>query len=493
MPALMKRLLSSILICCVHTLYAQDSYLELLTSPCNDYCTNAAVIMGILDNKLVVNVYDGTNSSMYTYDGNGSLLSVGGVSTMRPVEHVTTNRDRYVGFAINDKMYFTGRTDSNQIYVWDGMLLEKAPIQNQRYTGSFITANNKLYHTFPIDNDSEYKTYEYDPATGINRLFCDSALINGLYFKGKFIYATRDSMHGGEFHFYEPATNTYGLLADIFPGKEDSYPGIAMIAEDKMFFTAFSDTNTKNLFMYDGVQEPVQLTNFTRYINSTNTHGGITDVVYDNNGNLYLHVNNSPPHGNMLYKFDIKKTEVTYVDTINYAWSSMCIYNNSIFYTGNSNGPTPFTQHLFKYNLTTHQRTQIQDPDTAYTFYAGQMKVLDGALFITGSSFRYMGTQLYRYYEEPPYTLDATIYPNPATAEAYVKLGTDTTQTFVLTMYDAMGREIMWRNLGTFKKGGTYHYPAAATAGCRYLHLHPSRQQQGHCTAPKTGKTLTAG
>lgn len=409
--------------------------------------------MGVLNNNLVVSIYDGTNSSMYTYDGNGGLLSVSASSTIRPLEYVTANRDRHVGLTIKNKMYFAGSTDSNQIYVWDGTLLEKAPIKNQRYAGSFITANNKLYHTFPIANDSEYKTYEYDPATGINRLFCDSPIINGLYFKGKFIYGTRDSVHGAEFHFYEPATNTYGLLADIFPGKGDSYPGMAMIAADKMFFTAFSDTNTKNLFIYDGVQAPVKLTDFTRYINSPNTHGGITDVVYDNNVNLYLHVNNSPPYGNMLYKYDIDKAELTYIDTINYALGSMCIYNNGIFFTSIDNSPNPFTTHLFKYNLATHQRTQIPDPDTAHSFHADQMKVFEGALYLTGHAQRYWGTQLYRYYEEPPYTLDASIYPNPATTEAYVKLGTDTTQAFILTMYDAMGREVMWQNLGTFKKG----------------------------------------
>lgn len=438
----MKRLLSAILICCVHTLHGQDGKLHIVQDYCREYCSGAPEFMGILNGKAVFNIFDEKYHNFYTFTEDALYQ----VNTFEGLENISN------GTEIDGNIYFTSYYDApteskSYLCVWDGASTIKYIISDTGLSNKPVIITkwkNRLY--FRHRN----ATFEYNPASKQIHQVAIDTVISTVIYNDKFYYVLYEAPNH-RLMVCDPANKTNKTVA-IYYGTKGRAPANFIVAGEKLYYTAFDTVYGRELYSIEGDHIPTRITNV--YPGADIGYGSYsTTHAFHLNNQIYF----TATRDSSIYTFaqeyfvyNISNNTTVKDNTLNrYKATIITDFKENIIFSSTNNNSI---SGLYSYNPAKQTVKQILPADT-FTFKTfSALTSLNNTLFLTGGT-KEVGAELFRYYEEPPYTLDATIYPNPATAEAYVKLGTDTTQAFVLTMYDAMGREIMWRNLGTFKKG----------------------------------------
>ncbi|PQO25282.1 hypothetical protein C5Y96_25600 [Blastopirellula marina] len=126
--------------------------------------------------------------------------------------------------------------------------------------GAFYFYAESQEHKLP----SGFNLWKYDPAANggqgeaepLNREIIgvstqydrDMIAFDGkIYFTGN----KSDTGAGTELWSYDPASDTFTLVADVYAGNQSSYPNRLTILNDKLYFIGFDGTNDRALLQYD--------------------------------------------------------------------------------------------------------------------------------------------------------------------------------------------------------------------------------------------------
>ncbi len=409
-----------------------------------DTCAYDPVFMGRINNELTYAVTSGKKQKFITCNEAGIIRSdsFAGLHIMGPV------------YTIGTTFYYINRNDSDltyRLYKWNKTDIPQnilAPA-NCIVPRIFTTRAEKLYLDI---YDTVLRTnamYEYDAHSEQLKKITDTAVYLA-FAVGQHIYYMQADAQNGKWWRYQPQQQSKEPATGLWT--EGEYLSDFYNFNNKSYFILQKDALPPALYEYDG-KTVVKLANVADkgiYLPSYSYSFALT--FYQNR--IYFPYYFATGEKNKLYYYDLEtKTSAQLLDHAK--WKILmsegsCIYRGKIAFSGISGEPGSVGRNLFIYNTATDELRKVENGHK-YLNSFGSLKTLRNTLYLSIFIAEYR-TQLYRYEEEWKYD-NPTIYPNPATTEAYVKLGTDTTQAFILTMYDAMGREIMWRNLGTFKKG----------------------------------------
>ncbi len=366
----------------------------------------------------------------------------------------------YSSIALNDTVYFLGMTYGPNsvmgLMKWDG---QSAPQLVQPlslwavfgYVRQITTLNNKLYFVGGIDS-SRYTVSEYDPATGALKAIAKSiSPINALaIFKNKILYAHYTDSNNYCLFSYNPQTGrTERLLKDrtyISSYMEDSF----LEVDGVLYFMAATVTPTYELCRYDGNSAPVVVSSMNNAASVFYAHslayaaGGIYHQVYD------------PNVGHQLWRYNIATGTNTVVRTIEnnkrlFAYN-LFAYRDKIFMNIYAND-TNEQNRIYIYNPQTDSSSLMPLPAGTSPYFIYQYRYLyDDAAYMCAETADY-GLELFRYTEAPEVQAKATLYPNPTTGNAFIKIHSDTLQALAISIHDAVGHELLYQNIGDFHKG----------------------------------------
>ncbi len=222
----------------------------------------------IFDSKLLFRSYDATTGTeLWQYDGTTAATMVYDIN---PGTGSGIGGNKFTIF--NNKLIFNATDGVNGLEMWqyDGV-----------NTPSIIA---DIYPGAASSYASQYKEYD-----------------GKLYFS-----AQADTIIGTELYMYD-GTNAPSLVADILPGlasngyAHSSYPSYLNIINDKLIFVARDTSNIKNIWEYDFVNAPLQITNYSLTGFAANYQFSSMTAIDDI---LYFWADEALGFGSELYKYD---------------------------------------------------------------------------------------------------------------------------------------------------------------------------------------------
>lgn len=177
---------------------------------------------------------------------------------------------------INDKLVFYADDGINgkQMYVYDGL---NSPVKMSNFNGSlsdFVEVNQKLYFTHKEDS---YDLWEYD-GENLNLFYPGFRYAGELIsFKDKLIFTWADAESGFELWEYDLINEPY-MTFDI-DVEGSSYPKYFCESEGNLIFQA-KRGDTEKLFIYDGYNAPVEI--------DTGAHNGSVTEIIGFDGKIYF-------------------------------------------------------------------------------------------------------------------------------------------------------------------------------------------------------------
>ncbi len=231
---------------------------------------------------------------------------------------------------------------------------------------------------------------------------------DGFYvYNGKAYFNATDSTHGCELWVTDGTSGGTNLVADIYPGTADSYPGYCNNIEgpikngfitfnNKMYFTAGDSLHGVELWQSDGTTAGTTLV-ADIWPGPGNGAPGFYGGFYSANGKLYFSANDST-HGYELYTSDGTAGGTLLVSDINPGLGSSmplfytaAVLNGKLFFgaTGNGSG-----YQLYSSDGTTAGTHAISNIYTSSTFSPVNMVAFNNSLFLEGSDST-QGRQLY--------------------------------------------------------------------------------------------------
>ena len=378
---------------------------------------------------------------------------------------------------VNGKLYFPGRSQYSlnehyDLYSWDGS--GTPALVHSFITGhlrgnpqSFITCNNRLYFAY---KDS---LWMHDPAMNVtnqlgNMLFFDApvAMGNKVYFTGA------DEQIDIELYELDASNNKIQLLADLVPGSRSSSPSALSIIDNKLYFVAGLPAGGAELWSYDGVNPPSQLTNFSAGTEMISTSGFSSFPLTELYGSIYFGVYNPNTQKHSLCNYTLS-TGIT--NTIPYGKLSanrlikdIMRYGNKIYFSGGNASRIS----MFTYDGT-------NPPKEFFDFIDGWPVRIDDTLYISSQKMSdSKGYEPYKYYDptlsvaEVPFAMQCPIYPNPTTSSWNFDLNSLKEDNLQLIITDVTGRVVSKQQVNSDRKisatapaPGMYLYYVTDNAG----------------------------
>ncbi|NRA49230.1 MAG: hypothetical protein HRU12_08855, partial [Phaeodactylibacter sp.] len=264
-----------------------------------------------------------------------------GLAVAADVNTTTIGSNPFSFTAYNGKLYF-GADEANsgrEIWVYNPAtgnteLLSDTP--GSVRPDNFAVLDGKLYFsgTHP---DSGYGLLSYDDATGQIEATAFSTPSNTGHITDVVIYDDRvffkafDEELGDELHAYDPSTDTYEVIADLYPGEEDANPEELVVCAGALYFRAEDGTVGYELWRYQSSTNAVEL---VADIDPGSSDGSPEDIV-EKDGALYFRANH-PDAGFELLSYDPTTDEVTLLTDAsgNLYPEYITFYQDKIYFSG---------------------------------------------------------------------------------------------------------------------------------------------------------------
>ncbi len=182
---------------------------------------------------------------------------------------VTVATPRFKVF--NDHLYFSansGATNQFGLYKYDGInspVLASAD-SNYRVINGFFEVNNKLVLT-AMDTNFQSHLYTYDEVNQ-EQFLSDTLMFKAAVYNDKILFTRSEIATGRELWECDGITAPH-IVADLNPGAGSSVTSmhfsnfnLTTIFEDKFYFNGDDGQSGTELWAYDGVNPPCQITDF---------------------------------------------------------------------------------------------------------------------------------------------------------------------------------------------------------------------------------------
>lgn len=468
---MMRTLYLSIFLLSFYTTHAQYDTLRMLQDYCPGTCDGNPVPMGLLNGNLIISAQDETRKYLYSYNADGLLQSFQNDSTppLSVLSPVNPHRFTAVAAAPGDALYFCstldGRSDSIRLFSWDGMNkpVKILPASDTPHSiGAPIWWNDKLYFSAYNIRNYTYSTHVYNPKTKTVTKVGDGGYTYGVVYKDKFYYKNFGSNTGQELFAFDPKTGNALMVADINPGQESGDPEHFIVVEDKLYFLATHPDYGRGLYMYDGVNAPKCV--------SYHSNKSRAYTITPHNGRLYMYYQ-AQPNKVVHTSYDITTNTTRTEDSLDKYLGNifMASYHGKLIFNGYKVVPGNAYHVVYSYDAENKIVRELPT-DQQYTFrYIYGFDVYNDVLYINGTTAEH-GYEMFTYRERLPAKESYILYPNPTLDNAYIKATTEIKQNFDLSIYDAAGRQILWRRLGAFDKGEhNIHIPVSHLAAGVYI------------------------
>ncbi|WP_421946477.1 T9SS type A sorting domain-containing protein [Phaeodactylibacter xiamenensis] len=263
------------------------------------------------------------------------------VSVAADINTTTIGSDPYGFTAYNGKLYF-GADEANsgrEIWVYNPAsgateLLSDTP--GSLRPDNFAVQAGKLYFS-GIHPDSGYGLLSYDDATGQIAATAFSTpshtghITDVVAYDGRVFFKAYNEELGDELHAYDPATNTFEVIADLYPGEEDASPEGLIVCAGALYFRAEDGVSGYELWRYQSDTDAVEL---VADIRPGSPDGSPEDIV-EKDGVLYFRANH-PDAGFELFRYDPATDEVALLTDVSGSLypEYITFYQDKIYFSG---------------------------------------------------------------------------------------------------------------------------------------------------------------
>jgi len=368
----------------------------------------------------------------------------------------------------NDKLFF-GESNTGagvELCISDGL---NSPVMVQDIwpgpTGSspsnFVTYNNKLY--FQAYTTRGSTIWMHDPSSGITRNVSDS--ITGDYFTtvydNKIFFCGYDPKGVTGVFYYDPALD----IVKQTPSNDTSNfldPSYINVCYDKLYFAAWSPGHGKELYVYDGKQPPVRLSDI-------NPGPGYAFPLFNYNarqcmigykGAVYFTAAKDSLHP-QLYKYNpnapISVSNPSFVYNINApidASIQFIAYDNKLYFAGSD---SLHGTELWMYDGI-HDPMMVADINRGKTSSTPRsFAIYNNGLYFTASDSA-TGAELYLLgfptgIIQVSKAAHVHVYPVPANSVLHFEIELKTGYSFALVLTDITGRSVYKSNMNQYPEG----------------------------------------
>jgi ELWxxDGT repeat protein len=391
--------------------------------------------------------------------------------------HGSTYLDFPFAVPVKGKLYFAGEDDTHGVELWSydetGPPMLVADIRSgagSSHPANFCVLNDIVYFTAL---GTTAQMYAYDPSTGLcgavtnmdPQYYWNQFVGPKVAFNDKVYFVMADTGNGYRLFGFDPIDSSLTTI-DVFPGPDGGIANYRYVDSNALYFYAESwQSGTQNIYMYNGVDTPVKITNGLPPVSEMDV-----DVL---NNKIYLNAGAS---------------ELYSVDLVTHQWqleSDICpgpcngqpyfiaIYNGKVYFSA-SNGSC-CGHETYSYDGT-NSPTMIQDLNSGwdgggFTF----PKIVGGTLYF-GADDGIHGRELFKLEApvgvgEVEKDLDISCYPIPTFDKATIKVKLPNQGAFAVSVYDVLGKRIQMVPMQNYTQGnseisislkdvvaGTYHY-----------------------------------
>ncbi len=433
--------------------HAQHGETDLVADICTGPCSSTPYGLCTSNGNLIFSSFINAQSALYTYNSSDGLKKV----YTTEIFWITCSA------ALNDTVYYLaffkdGTSQGSGLVKWNEKsqptLIESFTVFHRSSDSKpILSLNNKIYYTF--GEGHTYTINEYDPSTGSIKVIAHtkeqiSTIIN---IGNKIVYTDISK---------SPPDRQYSMYGyDVVSGRTDllikDHTHIANYMADEfcysdgnVYFMASPTPATRRLYRYDGASSPVPVWEIQDAYN--NKHVG--NKIACCNGKIYFQWMDATTY-DALWVYDIVTGACTKLDILNHLGSfslrHMITYHDKLLmniYNANSNQ----YNGGYIYDTKTNEHYAMPKPTGVTSFTYMLPYLYNDAVYLYGTTKEY-GEELFRYTEAPQVQAKATLYPNPTTGNAFIKIHSDTLQALAISIHDAVGHELLYQNIGDFHKG----------------------------------------
>lgn len=394
--------------------------------------------------------------------------------------------DTAIYFSVYDTAYKVARYGSSGQVSY---IKSSYPWSPYAIPGDYTALNHKLYYTNNVMKlGYSWQIIEYDPATDTTVAITNfpdciapSDIGQLIVYNNKICFVAYDLIKGYEIYEYDPTTKNIQQLTNL---QNDTTRNAARMAgftilNNKLYFMAGQSKFGKeknDLFMYDGINPAVQLTDAKPGTTYTVPNGKHPMAAIDN----YIYMQSKTWDGAELFvitRYDTITKTVSITDTVNRiatGTADFILYKQHIYFNGR---PDKHNSLLSYCDKTSKARSASYQWDPVYT--ARNFIEYNGDLFMYAFNSGDTGT-LYRFND---YMLQVNtvktdiglnIYPNPAQQNNGITVSAifDKPVSPTVSIYNQQGiliRQWETKTTGTYQ----YHMPGGTLpAGSYILKLH---------------------
>ncbi len=406
---------------------------------------------------------------------------------------------------LNGTIYFTASDIAHGLELWeyDGTNPPKmiADINPNPKDGSapnnHIAYGEKIYFAAKNINNpkKQWELYYYDLATkSVTHVYQTSKGYKPgqiryiTLYKNRLYFAAETDSLGRELFYYDPATDSVALVADIDTTNYYlSNPCNFTIIDGIFYFTATTPTYGRELYKYDGDNPPVRLTD----INQGAGHSFPVNIRHIQlfNNEIYFAAQDKDVDI-QLYRYNRTTGNTHLVHRINPHGSAyvsfLTLYRDSLYFAA-SDGIHGI--ELWKYNgITTPVMVKDINPGVAHS-HPTEMIVIGKDMFFNASETA-TGWELYKFTDTgiatpnsiksiAEHRISSTLYPNPTSGDSHLELNLKQTESFSISVVDIQGRTIYKTEVKPYVEGQhIITLPSATWAKGLYLYRIKGRDGQ---------------
>lgn len=202
----------------------------------------------------------GNNAQLFRYNPDTNLIEA--VFDLNP----DVNNDNISALGqVNGVFYFIGndQVQDNRLWILDTESLTATAIPGSTLVGNFIAYQDKLILVMDGVEDVGRELYEYNPATQSFRLIADiwsgtpSSEPNSFTVVGeKLVFIAKEY---GLYQLWSYDGNTDAVTQMVINPNGPCYPGIGNVENGLLYFAAAPDEDSRNIYTYDPVSDTFEL------------------------------------------------------------------------------------------------------------------------------------------------------------------------------------------------------------------------------------------
>ncbi len=377
--------------------------------------------------------------------------------------------DTAIYFSLYDTAYKVARYGSSGQVSY---IKSSYPWSPNALPGDYTAINHKLYYTNNVIKPGySWQIIEYDPVldttvavTNFPDCIAPSDIGQLIAYNNKICFVAYDLMKGYEIYEYDPATKNITQLTNL---QNDTTRNAARTAgftilNNKLYFMAGQSKFGKeknDLFVYDGINPPVQLTDAKPGTTYTVPNGKHPMAAIDN----YIYMQSKTWDGAELFvitRYDTITKTVSITDTVNRiatGTADFILYKQHIYFNGR---PDKHNSLLSYCDKTSKARSASYQWDPVYT--ARNFIEYNGDLLMYAFNSSDVGT-LYRFNDymlqvnTVKNNIGLNIYPNPArqTNNITISAAFDEPVSLAAGIYNQQGMLMLqWEGI----VAGSYQY-----------------------------------